>query len=242
MSTHHEVERLRKVYHGYRESKAVQAKWSQANPGNQAIVQERTHALKQLLQTVGFLPLTNYRILDVGCGSGDVLAGLVPWGALPDNLYGVDLLPDLIAAAKQRFPEFHLQHGNAEQLDFQDASFDLVLLFTVFSSILDERMAYNVAREVRRVLRSGGAIAWYDFRYRNPWNFHTRPMTKRRVCQFFPDFETRLCTITLLPPLARRLGLLTHVLYPLLAAIPLLQTHYMGLLIKPRWNSNRQCG
>ena len=95
-------------------------------------------------------------------------------------------------------------------------------------------MAYNVAGEVHRVLKSGGAVVWYDFRYKNPWNPHTRPMPKQRIRQFFPDFEIHLHTVTLLPPLARRLGRLTPVLYPQLSAIPPLRTHHLGLLVKSR--------
>jgi ubiquinone/menaquinone biosynthesis C-methylase UbiE len=39
--------------------------------------------------------------------------------------------------------------------------------------------------------------------------------------------------LTLFPPLARRLGVLTPVLYPVLAALPLLRTHLMGVMVKP---------
>jgi hypothetical protein len=37
-----------------------------------------------------------------------------------------------------------------------------------------------------------------------------------------------------LPPLARRLHPLTRLLYPVLAALPPLRTHWMGLLERPR--------
>ena len=125
-----------------------------------------------------------------------------------------------------------LQCANAEQLGFPDTSFDLVLLFTVFSSILNEQMSCNVAYEVSRVLRPGGAVLWYDFRYNNPRNPNVRGMTKRYIETLFPGLHMRLHTITLLPPLARRLGRLTPVLYPVLAAIPPLRTHYLGVLVK----------
>ena len=236
MSTDHEVERLKKVYQSYRASGIAQTLWSETNPGNRAILQERTRVLQQTLKAAGFFPLTNHRILDIGCGCGRVLADFVQWGASPQNLYGIDLLAERIKVAQQGFPELHFQQGNAERIDYQDASFDLVILFTVLSSILDDRMAYNVAGETQRVLKPGGFVLWYDFRYNNPQNPHTRGMTRQRIRQFFPDFELRLGMITLLPPLARRLGSLTSVLYPLLALVPLLRTHYLGLLVKPKEN------
>ncbi|GAB4279685.1 MAG: hypothetical protein Kow0080_32080 [Candidatus Promineifilaceae bacterium] len=173
-------------------------------------------------------------MLDIGCGYGHVLAQFEQWGAHPDNLYGIDLLPDRIETARQTYPDFHLFQGNAEHLDFPDAHFDIVLLFTVFSSILDDGMAQNVAREVHRALKPGGAVLWYDFRYNNPSNPHVRGMTKRHICQIFPNFELHLRTITLLPPLARRLGWLTSMLYPALVSIPVLRTHYLGILVKPK--------
>jgi len=40
--------------------------------------------------------------------------------------------------------------------------------------------------------------------------------------------------VTLLPPLARRLGPATPLAYPVLAALPPLRSHLIGLLRKPR--------
>lgn len=233
MPTQQEVERLQQVYQGYQVREAVQPLWSRHNVGNQAIIKERNAGLKRLLQTKNFLPLTNCKILDVGCGTGSNLAKFIEWGALASNLYGVDLLPERIEAAQQQYPDLHFQQGNAEQLNFETSAFDLVLFSTVFSSILDAQMTENVATEARRILKPGGAIIWYDFRYRNPGNSHTRPMTIAEIRKLFPDFIFYLRTSTLLPPLARHLGRLTFILYPMFATVPLLRTHYLGLLVKP---------
>ena len=106
------------------------------------------------------------------------------------------------------------------------------MLFTVFTSILDPKMATNVAREIARVLRRSTGILWYDFRFNNPVNRHVRGMTRKSISKLFPDFDLRLKPITLLPPLARRMGHMTDFLYSPLARIPFLRTHYLGLLIK----------
>lgn len=227
-----EVERLAKVYQVYQQDPAAQARWAAADPGNRWIAKERAYGIARSVSP--FMPLQGRLILDIGCGHGGVLASLIDLGAQPHNLYGIDLLPERIEAARRAYPNIHFSCGNAEHLDFPDALFDLVLLFTVLSSILDDRMAHNLANEVRRVLKPGGAVLWYDFRYNNPWNPHVRGMTKNHIGRFFPGFEMHLRTITLLPPLARRLGRLTPVLYPLLAAIPPLRTHYLGLFIRPQ--------
>jgi len=49
----------------------------------------------------------------------------------------------------------------------------------------------------------------------------------------FAGYEVQLRSLTLLPPLARRLGPWTEALYPLLGLCPWLRTHLVGLLIKP---------
>jgi SAM-dependent methyltransferase len=232
MPTDHEVQRLVDVFRRYRASDVIQAQWSEANPGNYAIVRERTRAMGKVLNEAGYLPLTHCRVLEVGCGTGKVLAGLTQWGALPKNLYGVDLVPERIMEAQQRFPEISFQLANAEQIDLPDASFDLVLQFTVFTAILDDQMMRNVAEEVYRVLKPGGAVLWYDFRYNNPWNRNVRGMPRESIQSLFPHLNVGLDSITLLPPLARRLGRATARLYPILMRMPVLRTHYLGLLRK----------
>src|ERR1051325_11310925 len=71
--------------------------------------------------------LSNLKILDLGCGSGAWLIDFMRWGARSENLYGVDLLSERIALANQRLPEAHLTVGDARDLPFADAQFDIVL-------------------------------------------------------------------------------------------------------------------
>jgi len=228
-----EVDRLKLVYREYGERGLGKTKWSLANRGNQAIHQERERKLEELLQCAGFLPLSQRRILDVGCGTGETLERFQAWGARPENLFGVDLMPDRVRQAKETFPALNFQEANAESLPFEDGLFDLVAVFTVFTSILDPQMTRNLSREIYRVLRSGGAVVWYDFRMNNPFNSHVRGISRDGISRLFPEFVARLESITLMPPLARQCGSLTHLLYPCFASVPLLRSHYLGLLIKP---------
>lgn len=57
-------------------------------------------------------------------------------------------------------------------------------------------------------------------------------MNLRRIRELFPDLGMHMKSITLLLFLARKLGPMTSMLYPVAAAIPLLRTHYLGLLVK----------
>ena len=227
-----ESERIQRIYRTYMES--VRSRWNPENPGNQAIAAERRRRMAALLRRCGLFPGAGSQVLEVGCGSGNILGGLLSWGVPAENLYGIDLLPERIAAAREAYPGIHFAAANAEQMGFQDGMFDLVLVVTVFSSILEEEMRTRVAREIDRVLKPGGAVVWYDFRYNNPANPHVRGVKKRQIQQLFPTCRVRLETLTVLPALARRLGKLTPLLYPLLSWIPFLRTHALGVLAKPK--------
>jgi SAM-dependent methyltransferase len=229
-----EITRVRRVYRGYAERGRGAREWAANHPGNRAMVDERTRVLAGLLERSGRLPLGNRRVLDLGCGDGEVLAGLVRWGAAPARLVGIDVRADAVVRAHARWPALGFDVADATALPCRDASFDLALCFTLFTSILDDGVARRVAREVRRVLRPGGALLWYDFRVGNPWNPHVRAMSRRSVHELFPGWPATFRLVTLLPPLARRLHSLTPLLYPVLAAFPPLRTHWAGLLERPR--------
>ena len=211
------------------------ARWDLRNAGNRAILAERRALMTRLLQRQGWLPLGDRKVLDVGCGGGAELAWFRELGA--SSLTGVDLLPERIEAARKAFGDIDFRVANAEHLDFPDQSFDLVLAFTLFTSILDPQMAANVASEIRRVLRPGGGLFWYDFRYDNPNNNNVKGVGAKRVRELFGDLEGELHTVTVVPPLARRLGPLTAAAYPLLAALPPMRSHLLGILLKPVKNA-----
>jgi ubiquinone/menaquinone biosynthesis C-methylase UbiE len=223
-----------RIARAYRELEATAgSRWDPRNRGNQLVVAERRRLAATLLERAGWIPLGERRVLEVGCGTGAELAAMVELGGDAARLVGVDLLPDRIAAARQAHPKLQFRTGNAERLDLPDGSFDLVIAFTIFSSILDTSMAANVASEISRVMRPGGGLLWYDFRYDNPANANVRGVTERRVRELFPGLDGRLYSVTVLPPLVRRLGPLTSIAYPVLSKAPALRSHLMGLLRKP---------
>jgi SAM-dependent methyltransferase len=224
-----EAERIAGVYREQAQRRGS-SRWDLRNRGNRAILAERRELTARILAPA--LPLADRRVLEVGCGGGGELAYLLELGASASRLVGVDLLPERIDAARQAFPELDFRVGNAERLEFAGGTFDLVLAITLFTSILDATMARNVASEIARVLRPGGGLLWYDFRYDSPANRNVRGVGAARVRELFPGFQGELHTVTLIPPLARRLGPLTAAGYPLLASIPPMRSHLLGLLVK----------
>lgn len=229
-----EIARIQHVYQQYDQENLADKLWSPHNLGNQEIVRERHALLEHLLWAHGMLPLQGSRILEVGCGGGDVLASFIEWGAEARHLYGMELLSQRAAAAHERHPELQILQGNAAFPPLVSGAFDFIAFFTVFSSILDDSLRRQIAEESLQMLKPGGAIIWYDLRMPNPWNANLKPLRLADIAQLFPALTPALRSATLLPPLARRLGNLTRVVYPWLNTVGWLHTHYLGLLIDTR--------
>jgi 2-polyprenyl-3-methyl-5-hydroxy-6-metoxy-1,4-benzoquinol methylase len=223
------ADELRKVYASYDSSPSVRNRWSAENPGNAAMLRERERVLGAMLLGRLGRPLAESRVLDAGCGWGHLMAWLAELGVPAGNLTGVDMIGNRLAAAREAYPGFRFLEADLSTLQEPVGSYDLIVCSTLFSSIKSESAAARVAANLRRLLRSDGAIVWYDIRYPNPWNPHVRPLRRADIATLFPDLRQRLESLTLVPQLARRLGPAVSA-YPVLAALPPLRSHLGGLL------------
>lgn len=80
--------------------------------------------------------LDPHTVLDVGCGSGDNLAGLAH--AMPRLvLSGVDVSPEALALAAQRVPGATLRQLDAQKASLEDR-FDLVMSIQVIEHLTDD--------------------------------------------------------------------------------------------------------
>jgi ubiquinone/menaquinone biosynthesis C-methylase UbiE len=229
-----EADRIRSVYAAYDEDSRVQARRDPGNRANLLIEAELTAALDSAVAGLTSIRLPDAAVLDVGCGAGDELARLEAAGATRAHLHGIDLLPDRIVRARERLPGADLREGDARELPYAAASMDLVVLRVVLSSVLDPGLRARIAAEADRVLRPGGALLYYDNRYPSPFNRHVRGITRRELGGLFAGYDQRLRTVTVVPPLVRRLGALTDAAYSILARVPPLNVRYVGVLVKPR--------
>lgn len=204
------------------------------SPSHVFRIYERYFVTMQLLKHHGYHPLANLHILDVGCGNGRLLRQFLEWGASPDRLVGVELREEPVQEALFFNANIDVKCGSATELPWPDESFDLVTQHTVFTSVLDQNMRIKIAAEMKRVLRPGGAILWFDFVFDNPRNPDVKGVRVRDVQKLFPDFVMHGRKIVLAPFIARKLPVFTvPVLYPLLNIFSFLRTHYLALLIKP---------
>lgn len=210
---------MAQVYRRYDQAGRPAERWDPEAPGNRCILAERHERLRSHVGP------EHRSVLEVGCGAGAVMGEVAGLGAGSDRLVGVDLLADRLGRAA--LDGRAVAQADGRRLPFPDASFDLVVTFTVFSSILDPSVRSAVAADIARVLRPGGAVLWYDLRFPGT-NRDLRPMGRRELGRLFPGFVLDVDAVTLLPPLARRLGALDRRWYPRLTSVGLLRSHLIG--------------
>ena len=113
----------------------------------------------------GNTDLGGLKVLEVSCGHGGG-AEYFARTQQPATYVGLDLNPEAIRTCQERHhaPGLSFQVGDAQQLPFADASFDVV--FNVEASHCYPDFPGFVA-EVARVLKPGGRFFHADLRYRN---------------------------------------------------------------------------
>jgi SAM-dependent methyltransferase len=93
------------------------------------------------------------RLLDVGCGSGELCALAAARGA---RVSGIDAAEGMIELARRSVPEADLRVGAIEQLPWPDGAFDVVTAFNALQFAASVEVALT---EAARVTRRGGTVA-----------------------------------------------------------------------------------
>ena len=195
------------------------------------MVQEREQRFLELLRRSDCAHLENKKILEIGCGNGDLLRDFIKWGARAENLVGLELIDERVADAHHLCPkDVTILQGNAANLQLSDQMFDLVLQSTVFTSVLDYGTKQQMAAEMCRVLKPDGLILWYDYHMNNPRNPDVKGVRLREIKALLPACEIRLERITLAPPIARRVAPYSWLFCYFLSKIPWLCSHYIGVI------------
>lgn len=228
-----EISRIKQHYLRRDESGFTRQRYGISERGNVLLIEELQRQMQFLIARRKGMELDTKRILDVGCGSGYWLRQFIQWGARPENLFGIDLLPERIAKARELCPSaVHLECGDASTLSFADRTFDMAFQATVFGAILDFRMKEAIAGEIVRVLKPGGCLLWYDFFVNNPSNSDVRGVRKKEILQLFPGCRAHLRTVTLAPPFGRIVGKISPFAYHAISMTKIFCTHYLGFIDK----------
>jgi glycosyltransferase involved in cell wall biosynthesis/protein-L-isoaspartate O-methyltransferase len=217
-----ERRRVERTYGRYAASERKRRSWDAGNAGNASIRDELVGAMFAM---AGTELRSARRVLDIGCGTGWWLERLAAGPDVAASLHGVELQPERVRMASERVPDAVVVEGDARRLPFEDGSFDVVSMLTLLSSLAERADVALALREARRVLAPGGGLLVWEPRLPNPLNRNTQLITARLVRGALGDVQLSARTITVLPPVARRLGRRTGVLYPRLAGIPALRSH-----------------
>lgn len=105
---------------------------------------------------------TDKRVLDVGCGAGNLLVALST--DVPELLVGVDVDAIFLASGRSQIGEFVapasadpiLLRAALPSMPFADETFDVVTCFLVMPHVPDDKAALI---ELARVLKPGGTLA-----------------------------------------------------------------------------------
>ena len=198
--------------------------------GDNHIKKERDNQIYQfLINNKNFL--NKNEILDFGCGEGFIMDQLVRWGAAQDQIIGVDISEKRIKKAKSRFESLKFLQIN-DKIPFSDDKFNIIVISTVFSSIIGNSNRLFWAKEIDRVLKKGGAIIFYDMKVNNPFNFNTKKISKKELKLLFSNYSIKTKSLTVLPQLSRTISLISPKIYPLLSKLSFLHTHYISELTR----------
>lgn len=109
-----------------------------------------------VLERIGVGP--GVELLDVGTGTGGNVA--IPAAQRGASVVGLDVTPELLAQARRRAAEAGVEvrwvEGEAQELPFEDSSFDRVV--STFGAMFAPDHA-RAASELTRVCRTGGEVA-----------------------------------------------------------------------------------
>jgi ubiquinone/menaquinone biosynthesis C-methylase UbiE len=114
----------------------------------------------------------NFKILDLGCGSGRLYHLFEEFQGV--DYVGVDQSEGQIEIAKEKFPELDFQVAEMKELPFTDNEFDIIYCIATFHHLPDEASRIKSLNEMKRVLKTGGQIIMTN------WNLNSKT-TKKMV-------------------------------------------------------------
>jgi SAM-dependent methyltransferase len=203
-------------------------RYSILRPEVYLIEQEKERNLIRWINDHNIAPLSNKKLLEIGCGNGSNLLTFIKLGFKPENIVANELLEDRYINAKNRLPQsVEIILGNALDIDLSYSQFDVVYQSMVFSSILDDVFRKELAKKLYELAKPGGGILWYDFIYNNPLNTDVKGIKLREIRNLFKDAKIFYRKLTLAPPISRLVTRIHPNLYYIFNSLYLLRTHLL---------------
>src|SRR5437762_2471430 len=113
---------------------------------------------RRVIETLRALLPQDARVLDVGCGTGDLSVELFENTAA--QVTGIDFCGPMLKLAKTKAPQLQLIEGDALNLPFAEASFDGLTIGFALRNLADIEQGL---RELLRVLKPNGHVAILEF-------------------------------------------------------------------------------
>ena len=121
----------------------------------------RRHLHRLLRWATEDVALTDADVLELGSGPGLSTDWLRP---RVGSLTAVEYDARDARALARRLPDVRVVHGDASELPFPEASFDVVVCFTMLHHVSSRSRQDQLLSEAHRVLRPGGLFAGSDSR------------------------------------------------------------------------------
>jgi SAM-dependent methyltransferase len=93
---------------------------------------------KRLAQIYGFWAAPGQRVLEVGCGSGDLLAALRPSVGV-----GVDFSAEMVRRARTLHPDIEFVEADGHDLSFLKGPFDVIILSDLIDDLWDVQEVFE---------------------------------------------------------------------------------------------------
>lgn len=131
--------------------------WFNRNVKIDKKTQNSDDLILQILQLIEIKPKT---ILEIGCSNGSRLNNLNV--KFDSKCYGIDPSNQAIQDGKIKFPNITLQVSSADELPFEQTSFDMII-FGFCLYLCDRNDLFKIAYEADRCLCNNGYLVIYDF-------------------------------------------------------------------------------
>ncbi|MFO7891116.1 MAG: class I SAM-dependent methyltransferase [bacterium] len=173
--------------------------------------------------------VSEIRFLEIGAGFGYNLHFIARMGIPWANIWANELLDNRIKALEQSFPTINIIPGDALDIN-ENLKFDLILISTVYTSILNNELRRNISEKALNLLENGGMILLYDFIYDNPGNKDVKSIKKKDIKSLFNEAAgIEFSSTTLAPPIGRRIGNSYNIINNL---FPFLRSHLIASIYK----------
>ncbi len=114
------------------------AHWDQVADGMDKRLNLGNYYRRRLIEIYQFWVAPNQRVLEIGCGQGDLLAAMNPAEGV-----GIDFSPRMIERASTRHPQLEFMLGDADELGHIREPFDVIILSDIVNDLWDVQKVFE---------------------------------------------------------------------------------------------------